>query len=61
MRITVSITDKEVAGIKNYLREVGDNSKPEKKDIEEYIKNIVYSTLENPAESVSDYIKAARA
>lgn len=56
MKITIELTDAEVRGIKEYLKEVGDNPRPTKQDITVFIDGIVQS-IHNRSEAVSDYIK----
>ena len=59
MKVIINLTDLEVAGIKQYLKEVGDIPKPTKKDIEQLVASYV-DTMNAPQEALSDYIKRAR-
>lgn len=54
MKITVNLTEQEVKGIKAYLLDLGERNN--KKAIQEFIKGIVDTTLQNSHEAVSDYI-----
>lgn len=56
MKITISLTDAEVKGIKKYLKEVADIDKPKKEDVKMFINGIV-GAIHAPQESVSGYIK----
>lgn len=56
MKITITLTEAEVKGIKAYLKEVGDTKKPNKEDIKQFIDGIVQA-IHAPQESVSHYIK----
>lgn len=55
MKITVELTDAEVKGIKDYLKEVDGIDKPTKQDIKQFIDGYV-NTIHAPAEAVSYYI-----
>jgi hypothetical protein len=55
MKITINLTEAEVKGIKEYLKEIGDVEKPTKEDIKQFIEGYV-STIHAPSESVNDYI-----
>ncbi len=55
MKITVELSDKQVKGIKAYLKEF-DGEKITKKEIAAYIGGIVHGNLEAPHEAVADYI-----
>jgi len=57
MKITIEISDAQVKGLKDYLREVGDIQRPTKADIQLEIANIVEGNLSAPQCAVSDYIK----
>lgn len=56
MKITITLTDAEVKGIKDYLREVGDIDNPNKEDIKQFIDGVVQA-IHAPQESVSTFIK----
>lgn len=56
MKITVTLSDAELKGIKNYLEECGDIYKPSAKDVKQYIEGIVIGTIHAPQEAVSVYI-----
>lgn len=56
MKITITLHDYQVKGIKNYLKEVSDIAKPTKEDVANEIKGIIYGNLEAPRCAVSDYI-----
>jgi hypothetical protein len=56
MKITINLSESEVKGIKQYLKEVCDNDKPTKEDIKLFIDGVVH-TINSPKESVSHYIK----
>lgn len=58
MKIMIELSDVEVKGIKNYLKEVDGISRPSKMDVKLFIDSIVQS-IHAPQEAVSDYIKAA--
>lgn len=60
MKITIELSEQQVKGIKQYLKETDAcEVKITKADVVQYIHGIVHATLELPQESVSDYIKAA--
>ena len=56
MKITITLTEAEVKGIKKYLKEVDGNPVPIKADVQMFIEGIVQA-IHAPQESVSDYIR----
>jgi hypothetical protein len=56
MKITINLSEAEVKGIKQYLKEVGDTDKPTKEDVKIFIDGIVQA-IHAPQEAVSHYIK----
>lgn len=56
MKVTIELTEQEVRGIKEYLKDSDGNDKVSKQDIKTYIGGIVSGTIHAPQESVSDYI-----
>lgn len=59
MKITITLSDAQVKGITDYLKETDNDINPKigKEQIAQYISGIVHSTLECDREAVSDYIK----
>ena len=58
MKITINLSEAEVKGIKQYLKEVCDTEKPTKEDVKIFIDGIVQA-IYAPQEAVSHYIKTA--
>ena len=58
MNITITLTEAQVSGIKNYLREVGNIKNPKKSDIQDEIQNLVSGNLQSPREAIAMYIEA---
>ena len=56
MKISVTLTDAEVKGIKAYLKEVDGNLKPSKADIQAFVASYV-DNINAPQEAVGDYIR----
>lgn len=56
MKITIELTDAEIQGIKDYLREVGEVEKPTKADIQIFCSNELNACLQAPQCAVADYI-----
>ena len=54
MKITIELTNTEVKGIKQYLKDLGEENS--KEDIKIFIQGIVSGTINAPQESVSHYI-----
>lgn len=48
MKISIELTENEVRGIKNYLKEVDGIEKPTKEDIRSMLNGIVSTTLQFP-------------
>jgi hypothetical protein len=61
MKITVELTDAQVKGIKEYLKEVSGLLRPTKDDISEEINGIVQTYLQSPQSALTDYIKQSEA
>ena len=59
MKITITLSDAEVLGIKNYLEQVSDIMYPSNQDVKTEIVNIVSGVLHCPKEAVSSYINLA--
>lgn len=59
MKITISLSDAEAQGYKDYLHEVDNIDKPTKEDIAGEIQNIISGVLNSEREAVSHYIRAA--
>ena len=57
MKVTIKLTDAEVAGIKNYLKEI-DGIKPKKADVVLYVQGLI-DIIHAPQEAVSHYISEA--
>ena len=55
MKVTIELTDAEVKGIKEYLKEVDGIEKPTKKDVEREVRSLT-GLLHAPQEAVSHYI-----
>lgn len=58
MKITIELSDAEVKGLKNYLKEVDDLKKVSKQYIKQHIVGIVHGNLHAPQDACSDYIHA---
>jgi len=56
MKITIELSDAQVKGIKDYLKEVGDIPSPKKSDIKSLVDSYAHGCLEAPQEAVSGYI-----
>lgn len=56
MKITIDLTEAEVKGIKDYLREVADIPKPGKKDIQSEMQHTISGYLQAPQSALTDYI-----
>lgn len=56
MKITITLSEAEVKGIKDYLKEVDGIEKPTKKDIQRFIVGMA-DVINAPQEAVSDYIQ----
>lgn len=56
MKITINLSEAEVNGIKQYLKEIDDTNKPTKKDVKIFIDSIIQA-IHAPQEAVSHYIK----
>lgn len=54
MKLTIKLTEAQVKGIKEYLREVSDIEKPSKKDIQAEVEGMLSAELQSGA--VYDYI-----
>lgn len=57
MKITIDLSDAEVQGIKDYLKNVGNIEKPNKNDIQTEMQGVVSGYLQSPHSSLTDYIK----
>jgi hypothetical protein len=55
--MNIKITDAEVAGIKEYLKEVCEVENPGKLDVEKEIGNILNSYFQAQHSSLTDYIQ----
>lgn len=60
MKITVTIEDYEVKGIKAYLKAVDGIEKPTAKDVKNEIIGIVSGALQYPNAAMTDYINKFR-
>jgi hypothetical protein len=59
MQITLTLTDKEVAGIKSYLSEIDGERKPEEISNGEIVHEMqirLQAALQDPREAISDHI-----
>lgn len=56
MKLTITLTEAEVKGIKTYLKEVNYIDKPSKQDVKIFIDGVIQS-IHSPSEAVSDYIQ----
>jgi hypothetical protein len=57
MKVTITLTPAEVAGIKAYLKDVDDTPNPDKAEVAAYINSLI-EVIHAPQEAVSDYIRA---
>lgn len=55
MKVTIELSEAEVKGIREYLKEV-DGEKPTAKDVKEYVQGMAKGIINAPQEAVSDYI-----
>ena len=60
MKITITLSEAEVKGLKDYLRDVGGIDRPKKSDITIEIMSFVSGAINAPQEAVSDYIRKYR-
>lgn len=58
MKVTITLTAEEVAGLKKYLKEMDEPT--DKEAIRDHIQNIVTGNLHSPQESISQYIEFQR-
>jgi hypothetical protein len=56
MTIKINLTEAEVRGIKDYLKEVESIKTPSKQDIEKFITSYI-NVINAPQEAVSNYIQ----
>ena len=56
MKITIELTEVQVKGIKDYLRDVADVENPKKEDIQMEIRGIIDGYLQAPQSALTDYI-----
>jgi len=56
MKITIELSEAQVKGIKDYLKEVGDIASPKKEDIALEVRGIVEGYLQAPQSALTDYI-----
>lgn len=56
MTIKIELTEAEVKGLKDYLREVGDIENPTKEDIQIEIQGILSGYFQAQQSSLSEYI-----
>lgn len=59
MKITIELSDAQVRGMREYLKEVGDIEKPNREDIKREVDGIVQGYLSAPQSALTDYIKQA--
>lgn len=57
MKITIEITEAQVKGLKDYLREVSDIESPKKEDIRIEVQGIVSGYFQAQHSSLTDYIQ----
>jgi hypothetical protein len=55
MKITITISEAEEKGIKDYLKEVDEIKRPSKRDVQKFISSYI-DIINSPQESVSTYI-----
>ena len=55
MKVTIELTEAQVLGIKEYLKDVSDVKKPLRKDIQSEVSGMVWCELQSGA--IYDYIK----
>lgn len=56
MKVAIELTEAQVKGIKDYLREVADIENPKKEDVQMEVKGIIDSYLQSQHSSLTDYI-----
>jgi len=56
MKITITLSEAEVKGMKAYLHEVGDIARPTKADLALEVRGYVHGILQAPQEAVSHYV-----
>jgi len=56
MKITITLLDAEVKGIKKYLKEVDEICRPSNKNVKFEIQNLISSYLQCSKDKISDYI-----
>lgn len=59
MKVTITLSEAEVMGIKAYLREVDGIENPNREDVSVFMCSYV-DIINAPQEAVSDYIRQAR-
>lgn len=57
MKITIHLTEAEVKGLKDYIKESEDNDKPLKEDIEREVQGIVSGYFQAPHSALTDHIQ----
>lgn len=57
MKITINLSEAEIKGLKDYLKEQSDNGKVTKQDIVSHIQNIATGVINAPQEASSFYIQ----
>lgn len=57
MKITITLTEAEVKGIKAYIKETEGKDNPNKQDVQQQIQGEVSALLQAPHSSLADYIK----
>ena len=56
MKITIDLTEAQVKGIKDYLKETTDINKPGKNEVSQEVKGILDTYFQAPHSSLTDYI-----
>lgn len=57
MKVTINLTPAQVAGIKEYLKEVDNIDNPTNEDVKSEVNGIVQSYFQAPKSSLTDYIQ----
>ena len=57
MKITITLSEAEVKGMKAYLQQVGDIARPTNKDLALEVRGYVHGILQAPQEAVSHYVR----
>jgi hypothetical protein len=56
MKVTIELSEEQVAGIRSYLQEVDGNESPTKQDVKDFINGEIYVLLNEPGSAVADYV-----